>query len=136
MKNIKLLSLIILFFSGFSAIKAQDNLFGPGMNDGGAEMKFETENHNFGKLKTGDKAEFDFKFKNTGKEPLIISSAEGSCDCTKATFPKTPIMPGQTSVIKVTYDTKKPGVISKKVVIKSNAWNAAVKEITINGDVL
>ena len=47
-----------------------------------------------------------FKFVNTGKEPLMISDAKGSCGCTVPEYPKEPIAPGATGEIKVVY---KPG---------------------------
>jgi hypothetical protein len=131
-------SIFIFLISFFIlSLQAQELLpdMGPAMGQSGAEMKFEKEMHDFGKMKVGQNAVTSFKFKNTGKEPLIISKAEGSCDCTKAEAPKRPIMPGETAEIKVTYDTKKAGVIQKKVVITSNAWDKPTKEIYIKGSV-
>jgi hypothetical protein len=64
---------------------------------------------------------------------LIISDAQGSCGCTVPTYPKnTPIKPGETQVIKVTYDTKRPGNFTKTVTIHSNA-KTPEKVITIKG---
>src|SRR5690606_24814849 len=42
-------------------------------------MDFRDTVHNFGKLREGEIASFDFEFTNNGKTPLIISSAIGSC---------------------------------------------------------
>ena len=52
------------------------------------------DRHNFGKIKAGAKARHVFKFKNTGKEPLIIADAKASCGCTTPEWPKEPIKPG------------------------------------------
>jgi len=41
----------------------------------------ETE-FDFGEIEEGEKVTHEFKFKNTGKEPLVISKAQGSCGCT------------------------------------------------------
>ncbi len=60
------------------------------------------------------------KFKNTGSEPLIISGAKGSCGCTVPNWPKEPIMPGESSVIEIRYDTKRVGAINKTVTVTSN----------------
>ena len=46
------------------------------------QLSFATESHDFGTIKEGDVVETEFKFTNTGKGPLIISSAQGSCGCT------------------------------------------------------
>ena len=65
----------------------------------------------------------EFLFTNTGKEPLIISKAKGSCGCTVPEWPKEPIMPGENGVIKVNYDEKRVGSFNKSVTITSNAKN-------------
>ncbi len=100
-----------------------------------AEITFETELHDFGTIANGANGTYDFKFKNTGKEPLIITEAHGSCGCTVPTYPKnTPIKPGESEVIKVTYDTKRTGSFTKTVTISSNA-KTSQKVITIKGNV-
>ena len=62
-------------------------------------MKFEFETHDFGKIKTGDKVSYEFKFTNTGKSPLIITSATATCGCTTPEWPKTPVQPGESGKI-------------------------------------
>ena len=70
----------------------------------------------------GESVTYDFKFTNTGSEPLIISKAEGSCGCTVPIWPKEPIMKGQTAGVKVTFNsTGKLGVQDKTVTLTSNA---------------
>jgi len=62
----------------------------------------------------------EFVFKNTGTEPLLITNARGSCGCTVPDWPKDPIRPGETAVIKIKYDTKRSGPISKTVTVTTN----------------
>ena len=98
-----------------------------------AEMTFETDVHDFGTIDYAGNGTYEFKFKNTGTEPLIITDAKGSCGCTVPTYPKNiPIKPGENQVIKVTYDTKRPGNFIKTVTINSNA-KTPQKVITIKG---
>lgn len=98
-----------------------------------AEMTFEKDVHDFGTIEYEGNGTYEFKFKNTGTEPLIISDAKGSCGCTVPTYPKNvPIKPGESQVIKVTYDTKRPGNFTKTVTINSNA-KTPQKVITIKG---
>lgn len=98
-----------------------------------AEIKFDSELHDFGTIPYAGNGTYEFKFKNTGKEPLIISNAQGSCGCTVPTYPQNiPIKPGESQVIKVTYDTKRPGNFTKTVTIHSNA-KTPEKVITIKG---
>jgi len=100
---------------------------------GKGEMTFETDIHNFDTIEYAGNGTYEFNFKNTGTEPVIISNAQGSCGCTVPTYPKDiPIKPGETQAIKVTYDTKRPGTFTKTVTINSNAKDP-VKVITIKG---
>jgi tRNA A37 threonylcarbamoyladenosine biosynthesis protein TsaE len=77
--------------------------------------------HEFGRLKEGEKREFDFEFTNTGKEDLIIEDCKGSCGCTVPEWPKEAIKPGQSAAIKVKFDsTKKEKDQEKSVTITAN----------------
>jgi hypothetical protein len=61
------------------------NIPGDGSKSGDLPViTFENENHNFGTITEGEKVSYAFKFKNTGKKDLVISSAKGSCGCTVA----------------------------------------------------
>ncbi len=74
--------------------------------------------------KSGDNSR-NFVFKNTGKAPLLITQATGSCGCTVPEWPKEPIAPGKTGVIKITYDiANRPGKIDKMVTITTNEVSA------------
>ena len=133
MKTLKCTSLGLLFFlfSGFIA-KSQDSTASKPVNPNAPEISFETEMHDYGTIKQDADGTCEFKFKNTGKEPLIISNAKGSCGCTIPTYPKEPIAKGQTAVIKVHYDTKRIGAFTKTVTINSNA-KTDPKTLTIKG---
>ena len=96
-------------------------------NKNAPEMKFEAEEYNFGSIKQGDKVSYDFNFTNTGKEPLIISEAHGSCGCTVPSWPKEPIAKGAKGTIHVEFNsTGKMGMQDKTVTITSNAKVASV----------
>lgn len=85
-------------------------------------MDFDDTVHNFGNITDGQKATHDFKFVNNGKTPLIISYAKGSCGCTVAEYPKDPIAPGESGVMKVLFDSKdKSGHQEKSVSITTNS---------------
>lgn len=97
-----------------------------------AEISFEKDVHDYGTIKQGADGGYEFVFTNTGKDPLVISNAKGSCGCTVPTWPKEPIKSGQKASIKVNYDTNRIGAFSKTVTISSNAKTAS-KVITIKG---
>ena len=86
-----------------------------------AKMVFETTEWDFGDIDQGDVVEFAFKFTNSGSNPLIISSAKGSCGCTVPQCPKEPIAPGATGTIEVKFNSK-----GKK--------NAQTKRVTVTGN--
>lgn len=101
-------------------------------NPNAPDMKFETEVLDYGTIEHGANGVREFKFKNIGKEPLIITNAMGSCGCTTPEWPKDPIKPGESSVIKVKYDTNRPGAFEKTVTLTSNAKTPS-KVIKIKG---
>ena len=106
----------------------------PVENPNAPEITFEADVHDFGTVEKGAPCIYEFKFKNTGKDPLIISEAQKSCGCTVPSFSKEPIPAGGSGVIKVQYDSNKPGMFSKTVTVVSNAKNSP-KIITIKGKV-
>lgn len=84
-------------------------------------MTFEEKEFDFGVIKEGEKVEHVFTFKNTGESDLVITDAKGSCGCTVPDYKKEPIKPGETSTMKVTFDsTGKPGPQQKTVTIATN----------------
>src|SRR5574337_2008247 len=89
------------------------------------EMKFEVESHDFGKITQGERVSYAFKFKNTGGSDLIISEAHGSCGCTVPDYPKTPVAPGEESVINVEFNSEgKHGEVTKTVTMATNCKEA------------
>ena len=98
-------------------------------------IKFEEDSYDFGEIMEGEKVVHVYKFENTGKEPLVISNAKGSCGCTVPDWPREAIAPGETAEMKVTYDTKRTGAINKSVTITSNAGNTPTKVVRIKGTV-
>lgn len=57
-------------------------------------IAFEKETHEFGSIAEGVQATFEFKFKNTGNQPVIINNVQSSCGCTTPDWTKEPILPG------------------------------------------
>jgi hypothetical protein len=98
-------------------------------------MKFENESHDFGKITQGDVVHYDFKFTNTGKSPLIITNATATCGCTTPEYPRDPIKPGSTGVIKVTFNSAgKKGLQDKQITVTANT-NPADNMVHLIGEV-
>ncbi|MBJ6109593.1 DUF1573 domain-containing protein [Hymenobacter sp. BT523] len=99
-------------------------------------MQFETDNHDFGNVPEGTMATHEFKFKNTGNQPVVIANVQASCGCTTPDWTKTPVMPGKTGIIKAMYSSAgRPGVFNKTVTVTSNAAEPS-KVLSIKGTVL
>ncbi len=101
----------------------------------GAEIKADKEVHDYGTVQQNEPADCHFTITNTGTEPLIISDAKGSCQCTVPEWPKEPIAPGDSKKIKVKYNSNRVGPINKSVTITSNAENTPVLVLRIKGNV-
>ena len=90
-------------------------------------ITFEKDFHDFGKINSGEKITYSFKFKNTGKSVLLISNVSTSCGCTVSSFPKQPIKPGEESSIDVSFDsTGKHGLQNKSITVFTNAQPTTV----------
>ena len=90
-------------------------------NPNAPDIKFAKTVHDYGTMEQHGNGKCEFSFTNEGNEPLILSNVRSSCGCTVPTWPREPILPGQSGVIKVKYDTKRIGVINKSVYVTSNA---------------
>jgi hypothetical protein len=99
------------------------------------DIKFESLEVNYGNIEKGADGVRIFKFTNSGAAPLIISNAQGSCGCTVPTYPKEPIMPGETGEIRVKYDTQRVGAFTKYVTLTTNATSNTSTQLKIFGDV-
>ena len=101
----------------------------------GPEIKFNKLVHDYGTIVESSDGECEFEFKNTGNEPLVLSNVTASCGCTAPTWPREPIMPGKTAVIKVKYDTKRVGGINRTITVHSNAVENPRIDLRIQGTV-
>ncbi len=109
----KLLSILALVAFVATYTQAQLKADGP-------VMTFESTTVDYGEIMQDSEPLRVFKFKNTGNEPLIISNAKGSCGCTVPSYPKDPILPGESGSIEVRYDTKRIGPFQKTISLTTN----------------
>ena len=110
----------IFFFSSVS-------VFGQIESDS-AYIKFKKLKYNFGFVRQGKVVKIEYNFKNTGKEPLVISTIEVTCGCIIADFPHYPIKQGESGMILLTFNTKeKYDRQDRTVEVISNASNSPTK---------
>ena len=96
-------------------------------------IQFVNDSHDFGTVTEGAAADYVFQFKNTGKEPLVISRVQPSCGCTIPDWSKDPVLPGKTGFVKASYGTQgRPGHFEKSMTVISNA---GTKMVTFKGTV-
>ncbi len=131
MKNI--LSIIALTFVLSLAIQAQDQpVVDQSTNKNAPVITFTELTHDYGTVvKEGD-GTCQFTFKNTGKEPLILSNVRASCGCTVPDWSKEPVAKGKTGTINVKYNTVIVGNFQKSITVYSNSSNNPIV-LTIKG---
>jgi len=116
---------LLAFVAVFASAQAQS----------GPVMTFDVTTVDYGNIDKGSEPLRKFKFTNTGNEPLIIKTAKGSCGCTVPTYPKEPIMPGESGKIKVQYNAAAVAPFTKDVYIKLVGIDQP-KTVQITGEVL
>ncbi len=88
-----------------------------------------------GKLQQDKPGTADFTFTNTGKSPLTVSNVQPGCGCTLGDFTKTPVLPGKSGFIKLTYNAKNAGPFNKTATVTSNSSTPSII-LTIKGEVI
>ena len=93
-----------------------------------AKIAFEEESYDFGEVDEGAVVVHTFSFTNTGKAPLLISSARSTCGCTVPDWPKEPVPPGEKGKIEVKFNTQgKKNRQTKPITIVANTYPATSK---------
>jgi len=123
MKKIILLTcvLIVSAFALFAQSPASNSV--AGTQD---SIVFNKKVHDYGTIVQGSNGNSEFKFINKGKLPLVLSNVQASCGCTVPEWPKEPVLPGKSAVVKVTYNTNNVGTFGKTITVTSNAVNSSV----------
>ena len=131
MKKVIYLLGFMLLMAGVTKVQAQNEKV-----QMGPEIEFEKLVHDYGDVPYNGNGECEFRFTNTGTEPLLVQKPKSSCGCTIPSWPNEPILPGESDVIKVTYRTNRAGNINKTVTVTSNAVNNPTVVLRIKGRVL
>lgn len=111
----------LVFAAASLAVFAQPTSSAPVDDPTAPKITFESLEYNFDSIVQGDTVKYTFKFKNTGKSPLLITDAKVGCGCTQPTYPKEPVAPGKTGTIYVEFRSAgKMGPQDKTITIVSN----------------
>lgn len=99
---------IVLSFSSFA------QLIGP-------KISVQSPEHNFGDIMQGDEVSHSFIISNSGGDILKITDVRASCGCTAAQPDKKELKPGESTNLKVTFNSKgRVGPQLKTVYVTSN----------------
>jgi hypothetical protein len=97
-------------------------------------LKFDKLEHEFGKLKKGPAVIATFVVTNISNQPFLITEVKPGCGCTTPDWPRGPIAPGKTAIIKASFDTNKAdGDFRKYMTVITNQGN---KELFLKGVIL
>lgn len=103
---------------------------------GKAILTFAEIEHDFGRIKEGEKVGCIFSFTNTGTSNLLINYATTSCGCTVPKYDRKPIAPGSSGSIEVVFDAAgRNGIQTKTITVQSNAA-APVMLLQIKAEVI
>ena len=93
----------------------------------------------FGTIPSDDEAAREILIENVGAAVLVIESVTASCGCTAAVVDTDRVEPGNSTLLRVTYDPRINGeagqLVSKQVRIQTNDPLAPVAEFTVTADV-
>ena len=134
MKNI---TILLFFVLSVYTVKAQ--AVKEPEKKSGAKIEFVKEVFDYGNVyaNSGHDGIAEFKFVNTGTEPLVLTNVKAGCGCTLPFWQKEPVMPGDSGKVILKYNSiQSPHTINKSAVVSSNAVNNPSVVLRITGTVL
>lgn len=100
------------------------------------KIVFDNRNFDFGETKSKDKIEHNFKFKNEGKNDLVIHKIRATCGCTTIAPEKTVIKPGESSSFKAIFSPgSRKGTQRKSIYVISNDPQNSNVRLMISGKI-
>jgi uncharacterized protein YcfL len=90
---------------------------------------------NLGQIKKDQPIEISYRFKNSGKEVLVIENVSAQCGCTIPEQPTKPYAPGEEGVIKAKFNGSGGPTISKQIYVKANTNPSKDHTLTFTGEI-
>ncbi len=96
-------------------------------------VTFDKMVYDFGTVKeSGPNVKHEFVMTVTGDSPVAILQAHASCGCTRPSYDRKPVRPGEKSVIKVTFVPKgQKGEVNKEIRLKLKSANGKSEAVTL-----
>ncbi len=87
----------------------------------GPKISVQQLTHDFGNITQGEEVSHEFVISNSGDDSLKIKDVKASCGCTAAKPEKSVLLPGESTKLKVNFNSKNfKGIQKKYVYVKSN----------------
>ena len=119
-KNLFYIIGILIFFA--SCNNSSNNSEVVVNHTGNPEIKFQYQEHDFGKLIQGEKVSYNFTFTNVGGGDLIIEHVHTSCGCTVSEYTEKPVPSGKKGEVNITFNSAgKLGKQHKRITITTNS---------------
>lgn len=99
-------------------------------------VQWASQEFKYGSVPSGTKVTHQFRFTNTGSEPLVLTRVKASCGCTTPSYSTEPVAPGEEGYIDVAFNTTgKQGVQNKSVTVTGNFDGNITQMLRISGEV-
>ena len=134
MNNRRMKTAVLMIFIFYAVLVAADTVLAAGAK--GPKAVFKTESWDFGKIKQGKEATYEFVFTNTGDAPLNIKNVETSCGCAAALVSDKTVEPGKSGKIKVTFNSSGyAGEVTKYVFVETDDPSASRIQLKLTASV-
>lgn len=105
--------------------------------EGAPRVEFENISYDFGQINEGQVVEYEFIFKNSGNNDLLIHKIKPSCGCTTIEPNEKVLKPGKTSSLKASFKTSGfSGRQSKSITVITNDPKMPVVVLRLGGNVI
>lgn len=92
--------------------------------------------YNFGTIEEGATIQVQFKFKNTGTKPLVLTEVKAGCGCTTPDYTKEPVAPGKEGWVNGVFNSQnQSGEVHKYIMVKTNTTNGTDHKLLFTGTV-
>ena len=111
----------------------------PLLKEAASIVQFDSIVTNIGQMTEDDSSVYvDFTFRNTGKEPLVVTRIRTDCGCTDGQIDKLKYLPGERGVLTIKYTPENhPGSIDASSFVYSSLSDVnPIAKVTLLGNVL
>ncbi len=115
---IQITCISLIFCTGFPNLIAQDKA---DVRNSYPYAVIRPAQINLGVAETGSMMRGRFTIYNEGEEALLIAGVRSSCGMMIPSWPSAPIVPGDSAIIQIRYDTSRVGSFTRLLTIHSNA---------------